>query len=57
MCLSPLVYDSLPSFTDFKVDMHIVYIRARKDLEQKWSTLPFITIDDIVFVVLDTWPP
>ena len=28
----------------------------QKDPEQKWTTLPFITIDDVVFVVLDTWP-
>lgn len=31
--LSPTVYDNLWSFSDFKVDMHNVYIRAQKDLE------------------------
>jgi len=50
------VYDSVNIFVDFKVDMHHVYIKAREDLEQKWTTLPFITIDDVVFTVLDTWP-
>ena len=29
--LSPIVYDGLRSFADFKVDMHNVYIKAWKD--------------------------
>jgi len=37
--------------------MHNVYIRAHRDPEQKWTTLPFIAIDDVVFSVIDTWPP
>lgn len=41
---------------DFKADMHHVYICACKDPEQKWSTLPFIGIDEAIFAILDTWP-
>lgn len=29
----------------------------RKDLAKKWSELPFIATDDVIFNVLDTWPP
>lgn len=57
LCLSPLVYDSLQSFSDFKSYMHNVYIRAQKDPKQKWTTLPFFTIDDAISAVLETWPP
>ena len=56
-CLSPMVYDNLQSFADFKADMHNVYIKVRKDPEQNWTKLPFIAIDDANFVVLDSWPP
>lgn len=36
--------------------MHHVYIRAHKDPKQTWTTLPFISIDEAIFAVLDTWP-
>jgi len=55
--LSPTVYDSLQSFVDFKVDMHDVYIKVHKDTTQNWTKLPFIVIDDVVFTMLDSWPP
>lgn len=29
--LSPTVYNSLQSFSEFKADMHNIYIRVRKD--------------------------
>lgn len=54
--LSTAVYNSVKGFVEFKADMHHVYIRAWKDLEKKWTTLPFIVIDDTVFVVHDMWP-
>lgn len=54
--LSTSVYDSLKSFADFKIDMKNMYIRAQKDPEKKWTTLPFIAIDEVVFMVLYTWP-
>ena len=37
--------------------MHNVYIKAWKDPKQNWTKLPFIVIDDAIFVVLDSWPP
>lgn len=55
--LSPIVYDSLQIFTYFKEDMHNVYIRVQKDPEKKWAKLPFIMIDENVFVMLDSWTP
>ena len=57
LCISPTVYESLQSFVDFKVDMHNVYIKVRKDLAQNWTKFPFIVINDVIFVVLDSWPP
>lgn len=48
--LSPMVYDSLWSLVDFKVDMH-------KDPEQNWTKLLFIAIDDAIFTVPDSWQP
>ena len=55
--LTTKVYDNMKSVFEFKADMHHVYIRVRKDLEQTWTTLPFIAIDDDVYIVLDTWLP
>lgn len=52
-CLSTKVYDSVKSVTEFKVDMHHVYIQVRKDLEQKRTTLPFIAIDEATYAVMD----
>jgi len=39
------------------MDMHSVYIKARKDLVQQWTKLPFIAINDAIFSVLESWPP
>lgn len=55
--LSPMVHNSLQSFTDFKADMHNIYIRARKYLAKQWMKLPFIATNDMIFIVLETWPP
>lgn len=55
--LSPTVYDNLWSFTDFKADMHNVYIKVRKYPTQIWTKLPFIMIDDAIYVVLNSWQP
>jgi len=55
--LSPIVHNSLRSFVDFKVDMHNIYIRARKDLVQQWTKLPSIAIGNVMFTVLESWPP
>lgn len=55
--LSPTVYNSLQSFTEFKVDFHHIYLRTCKDLTKKWSELPFITTSNVIFDVLQTWLP
>lgn len=55
--LSPTVYNILQSFTKFKVDMHNIYIRARKDPMKQWTKLPFVAIGDAIFTILKTWPP
>lgn len=54
--LSPTVYNSLQSFVEFKVDMHNIYIRARKDLMNKWTKLPFVATNDAIFNVLEVSP-
>ncbi len=36
--------------------MHNIYIRAQKDSLQQWTNLPFIATDDVIFIVLETWP-
>jgi len=55
--LSPIVYNSLQSFTKFKEDFHSIYIKARKDPAKTWTKLPFVATDDVIFNVLETWPP
>lgn len=55
--LSATVYDSIKNFADIKEDMHNVYLRAWRDLDYKWTTLSFISVDEVVFAVVNTWPP
>lgn len=55
--LSPTVYTTLQRFAEFKVDMHNLYVRARKDIAKEWMKLLFISTDDAIFTVLETWPP
>jgi len=54
--LSPTVYNSLQSFTEFKADFHHVYIRVRKDPMKAWHELPYLAMDDVIFFVLESWP-
>lgn len=51
-----MIYNNFQSMTEFKVDMHDLYTRARKDLEHSWVTLLFLAIDDAIYVVLAAWP-
>lgn len=37
------------------MDLHSIYIRARKDPAKKLRELPFVATDDIIFNVLETW--
>jgi len=53
--LSPIVYTTLQSFSEFKADMHNIHVRAWKDLAKEWTMLPFIAIDDTIFTALETW--
>lgn len=55
--LSPTIYNSLQSFAEFKVDIHNIYIKASKDLTKQWIKLPFLATDDVIFNVLEAWPP
>jgi len=54
--LSPIVYNSLQSFVEFNVDIHNIYIRAHKDLTKQWRELPFVSTNNVIFNVLETWP-
>lgn len=53
--LSPTVHNSLQIFLEFKVDFHHIYLRPCKDPAKKWSKLPFITTNDVIFNVLEMW--
>lgn len=53
--MSPTIYNNFQSMTEFKADMHHLYIYARKDLEQSWVTLSFLAIDDAIYAVLAAW--
>lgn len=53
---SPTVFEQLSGYTKFKVDFHHVYIRARKDLDQKWYDIPYLATDDAIVKVLKHWP-
>ena len=53
--LSPTVYNSLQSFSEFKVDMHNIYIKVRKDPTKQWVKLPFVATDDVIFNVREAW--
>jgi len=53
--LSPIVYASLQSFARFKADFHHVFTKAQKDSTNTWHSLPYLGIDDVIFVVLESW--
>ena len=55
--LSPTIYTSLQSFTEFKADFHHVFIMARKDPTKTWNNLPYLETYDVIFEVLECWPP
>ena len=44
-------------FAEFKSEMHNIYMRACKDLTKQWRNLPFVSIDNVIFNILETWPP
>jgi len=54
--LSPTMYNITRSFADFKAYMHNLYIKVGKDPRQTWTKLSFITIDDAIFSILESWP-
>lgn len=56
LIVSPMMYNILNSFAEFKADMHNIYIRARKDVVKQWMKLASIATDDAIFTVLETWP-
>lgn len=55
--LSNEIYESMKHIAEFKEDMHFVCIRAHKDLDHIWTSLPFVAINEAIDVVLDTWSP
>lgn len=48
------IYESVKHIAKFKADMHFIYIWARKDPRQAWTSLRFITIDDVIDGFVDT---
>lgn len=54
--LSPTVYNSLQSFAEFKVDFHHMYIKARKDPMKAWKELPYLVMEDVIFIMLESGP-
>lgn len=53
--LSPINFDILQEYIEFKANFHHVSIRAQKKPEKKWHDLPYLVIDDAINVVLDCW--
>jgi len=51
-----MVYNSLQRSTEFKVDMHNLYIQALQDPVHKWVKLLFIATNDVIFAVMESWP-
>ena len=37
--------------------MYNLYIRAHKDPVRTWAKLLFIAMDDVIFAVMESWPP
>jgi len=54
--LSPIVYNSLQSFVEFKANFCHVFIRAWKDPTKTWHDLPYLATNDVIFAVLESWP-
>lgn len=50
--LSPTMFKQLAKYAEFKVDFHHIYIRVRKDPQQKWFDLPYLSIDDAIQEVI-----
>lgn len=46
--LSLTMYEQLSKYVEFKVDFHRIYIRARKDPQQKWFDLPYLVTEDAI---------
>lgn len=42
--------------TEFKANMHNLYVREHKDPTRKWVKLPFIAMDDAIFTMMESWP-
>lgn len=42
--------------TEFKVDMHNLYIRTRKDPKQTWAKLSFIATKNEIYELMAAWP-
>lgn len=55
--LLPTIYNNLQSFTEFEEDFHHVYIRVWNDPTKTWRELPYFAINDVIFIVLESWPP
>jgi len=41
---------------EFKEAFHHMYIRAHKDPAKKWKELLYLAMDDVIFIVLESWP-
>lgn len=54
--LSPIVFEKLLRYVQFKVGFHHVYIHPQKDPKHKWLDLPFLSIDDAIAEVIKRWP-
>lgn len=51
-----MVHNILQSMTKLKADMHNLYFRVCKDPMTKWLKLPFIAMNDAIFVIMESWP-
>ena len=54
MQLSPIFYNNLQSFVEFKVDFHHIYLMECKEPAKEWNELPYIAKNFVIFDVLET---
>lgn len=53
--LSSTVNEQLLEYVEFKADFHHMYIRVRKDPQQKWFDLPYLSTDDAIQEFIKRW--
>lgn len=54
-CLSPTLHDQYEPHTNFKANVHNVYVCAMRDLKNLWHKLPYLVGEANVAEVVGKW--